>query len=754
MAVTVVQNLEAAQNTGLATVTVSHSAATAGNLLVLIAGADDYRTTVGAGRPESSSYTLSTGCAQETFLGHYVWWKVAAGGETSVQYTIGSASTSCWEWYEFSGLTSSPFDISNGQLAGSAGNTYTTPAITPTAGDRYLLASMGGSLSAANPTGMGTWLNSFTELNDTANTLGSGTRDVIGAAALSVTANGSTAYSSGATYDATSPQTRTGIILAFKVAAAGTNASATEATASGAAQGPAIAVTVNATEATATGTALSPVAAVAGNATAATGSGAADGGLAAVVVNATEAAGTGTASNPAVDAPLNVTPSEAAGAGTAYGATVTVAGTATAGVATATGTAYGPLAGAVLFTTETPTTTNASDGTPGITTATSLTFSTTGEITAVRFFSTTTVGGTYTAGVWQAVTPDDTSTGTGTLLTSEVLATAPNPGEWTAIPLSSPVTVGPGVLYRIGVHNTDGRYVATSSFGPFVSGGLTNGDITAAADGTSPVGLGRLNQGTFTIDVALAYPQIVFGQANYYVDALFSADVAVTASPPEATGAGTAYGPTISASGSASATEAVGVGTAEWDAGSSISLDLTADNPVDGVGIAYDATVSTSSSASPAATEATATGSAASPAIALTVSATEATAAGAAANPSSAVAVNATEATAAGTGINPSVSTSSGTSASATEAVATGTAIDVAAAIATPATPAVATAEAFNPSVLIGGPGSALAGLAEAIGTAHGPRVSRRTPRPFTGTTARSFTGTTARPYAGTTLRP
>lgn len=220
MPATVVQNLEAAQNTGLATVTVNHSAATPSSTLILVVGADDYRTTVGANRPESSGYALVTGGAQETFLGHYVWTKVASGGETSVQYTIGSASPSCWEFYEVGGLPGvTPVDISNGQLAGSAGNTYTTPAITPTAGDRWLFASMGGSLSSAL-TGMGTWLNSFVELNDTFTTLGSGTRDVIGAASLSVTANGSTAYSSGATYDATSPQSRTGIIVAFKVAGA------------------------------------------------------------------------------------------------------------------------------------------------------------------------------------------------------------------------------------------------------------------------------------------------------------------------------------------------------------------------------------------------------------------------------------------------------------------------------------------------------------------------------------------------------
>lgn len=220
MPATVAQNLEAAQDTGLATNTVTHSAASPGSTLILIVGADDYRTTAGGSRPESSGYALVTGGSQETNLGHYMWTKVASGGETSVQYTIGSASPSCWEFYEVTGLDAvSPVDISNGQFVlGSAGS-YTTPAVTPTAGERWLLASMGGAVSAAQ-TGMSTWLNSFVALNDTSTTLGSGTRDIIGAAALAVTANGSTAYSSGATYG-TTQQARTGIIAAFKVATVG-----------------------------------------------------------------------------------------------------------------------------------------------------------------------------------------------------------------------------------------------------------------------------------------------------------------------------------------------------------------------------------------------------------------------------------------------------------------------------------------------------------------------------------------------------
>lgn len=213
----VVQSKGGAQNTGLATVTASwDTPATAGNLLMVIVGSDDYRPPGGI----PAGFTESTGCKQETNLGHYVWWKVAAGGETSTTYTIGSASTSVWATIEVSGLDTAPYDISAGQFTASGASSYTTPTITPSAGDRFLVASMGGSTSAANFTGLSAWLNGFIEIVDTTNTKASGTRDIIGAATLSVTADGATGYSSGASYSPNATA-RVGIIIAFKVAAGG-----------------------------------------------------------------------------------------------------------------------------------------------------------------------------------------------------------------------------------------------------------------------------------------------------------------------------------------------------------------------------------------------------------------------------------------------------------------------------------------------------------------------------------------------------
>jgi len=214
MAAALVQSKSAAQNTGLATVSALwDTPAVAGNLLIMSVGSDDY-----AASPPSL-WNQSTGCKQETFLGHYFWWKVAAGGETSRSYTIGSGSPSCWATAEYSGLELSPYDISNGTLLGSSGLTMTTPSITPSAGERLVISSIGGTLSTGSLT-LATWLNSFAERQDIGTTLGSGTRDVVGLADLAATYNGSTGVSSGATYSGTA-QSRTGIIISFKVATGG-----------------------------------------------------------------------------------------------------------------------------------------------------------------------------------------------------------------------------------------------------------------------------------------------------------------------------------------------------------------------------------------------------------------------------------------------------------------------------------------------------------------------------------------------------
>src|ERR1044072_1046037 len=155
-----------------------------------------------------------------------------------------------------------------------------------------------------------------------------------------------------------------------------------------------------------------------------------------------------------------------------------------------------------LFTSQTPSVTDASDGTPGITTATSVQFTEAGEVTHIRFYATATVGGTYTGLLWQ-VTAADSPSPAGTLLASKVLGGSPTPGTWNTIALDTPISVVPGTLYRTGVHNSAGRYVATNSF--FVTP-LVSGSIIAESNGTDPLGLGSLRQGVVNIGVSPADP--------------------------------------------------------------------------------------------------------------------------------------------------------------------------------------------------------------------------------------------------------
>ncbi len=226
MAATIVQTKKGTST--LATVTAAFDTTpTNGNVIILAFAADDYN-----GSPDAG-WTQSTGMEQQTFHGSYLWWRVASGGSNSFQYTIGSASNSSWVLLEIAGLDASPYDTSAGQFRQSSGQSYTTPSIIPSAGDRFLVASMGASLSSgADLSGdLTTWLNSFTHIGSSGPSSYSGTADSVGVATLAVTANGSTSYSTGATTPFTG-QTQSGLIIAFKVATGGTAYSLTASGAS------------------------------------------------------------------------------------------------------------------------------------------------------------------------------------------------------------------------------------------------------------------------------------------------------------------------------------------------------------------------------------------------------------------------------------------------------------------------------------------------------------------------------------------
>lgn len=230
-----------------------------------------------------------------------------------------------------------------------------------------------------------------------------------------------------------------------------------------------------------------------------------------------------------------------------------------------------------LFTSQVPTSaTDASDGAPGITTATTLKFAVAGTISAVRFYATSTVGGTYNAYVWE-VTQLDSLGPTGTLVGSQTLGTTPTGGTWNNITLSTPVIVDPTKLYRIGLFNSS-RYVATNGF--FVTP-LTNGNITAYANSTGsiPGYTGTLAQGTFRITASVpAYPDSVGASASYFVDVLFDASGGGGGAAPNGIGVPAALG-----------TPAVALGRTAAPAGLSVPVALgspSAGNPISPSGLA------------------------------------------------------------------------------------------------------------------------------------------------------------------------
>ncbi len=172
-----------------------------------------------------------------------------------------------------------------------------------------------------------------------------------------------------------------------------------------------------------------------------------------------------------------------------------------------------------LFTGQLPVLADNSDGAPGIITATTMRFAQAGTITGIRFYATATVGGTYTALLYQ-VTASDVPTPGGTLLASKTAGVTPTGGTWNTITFDTPVPVTANtVLYRAALFSGAGRYVATLNF--FVAD-LINGDITADANGDDPVGLGTLRNGTFAINATPVYPG-GGGNTCYFVDVEFTA---------------------------------------------------------------------------------------------------------------------------------------------------------------------------------------------------------------------------------------
>jgi hypothetical protein len=171
---------------------------------------------------------------------------------------------------------------------------------------------------------------------------------------------------------------------------------------------------------------------------------------------------------------------------------------------------------------------DATDGVPTIATGTSFDVTAPGVISAVRFFATTnarTGGGSYVVNLHE-VTADD-NTPAGTLLSSSAAIPASSfvNGTWNEIPLTTPVNVQPGHVYRVSMYSgTSGRYVATLNYFSFGTDHFSaGGHVRAWHNGNNPDGTGTVNNGVFTIGGGSPtdMPYHTTG-ANYWVDPVYA----------------------------------------------------------------------------------------------------------------------------------------------------------------------------------------------------------------------------------------
>lgn len=203
-----------------ASTVVSFAAQAAGTQLVLGIIGDDYSSST----PSGFTQLWSIGTGSGAFHGNTAWRKTAVGSETSVTYTIGSATRSVYVLMALAGVdTTTPVDVAgSSQFANSSATSYTTPTSgASTAGNRFGLAAIGGSSSVALPTSLSTWLNSYAAIGTPAVTT-SLPGLLLGFAGLNFSGGGTT--SSGATYTgAWSPQSRSSGIVVFREASATTS---------------------------------------------------------------------------------------------------------------------------------------------------------------------------------------------------------------------------------------------------------------------------------------------------------------------------------------------------------------------------------------------------------------------------------------------------------------------------------------------------------------------------------------------------
>lgn len=161
--------------------------------------------------------------------------------------------------------------------------------------------------------------------------------------------------------------------------------------------------------------------------------------------------------------------------------------------------------GSTLFTSQSPSSGNVSDGGTPYELGMKFRSITGGQITAIRHFRATSENGTHTGRIWST---------SGNLLTS-VTFTGETASGWQQEALPTPLTIQANTTYVVSV-NINSHFPSTVNG---LSGQVVNGDLRSIADG---------NNGVFGSPAAL--PTSSYNNSNYFRDILFVAD---DSAPPE-----------------------------------------------------------------------------------------------------------------------------------------------------------------------------------------------------------------------------
>jgi hypothetical protein len=137
------------------------------------------------------------------------------------------------------------------------------------------------------------------------------------------------------------------------------------------------------------------------------------------------------------------------------------------------------------------------------------TASSSGFITAVRFYKESDNTGSHIGSLWSS---------TGTLLASGTFSNESASG-WQELDFTTPVAITAGTTYVASYFTSTGHYALTSNG---LASAVTNGPMTALANG-----------GVYAYGSGNAFPSLTFNSSNYWVDAVYSPTAGAT--PPTVT---------------------------------------------------------------------------------------------------------------------------------------------------------------------------------------------------------------------------